>query len=223
MTMTIEVKRRAVFTVLQETLQGDGLWRAMWRWQNHYAQKSQFELNGFLSDCKDIPEVAQNRSHLYRQLIGILMDSSAQLQPDPMNDMLKYQSAQAESGSLDEMELFQQPDWSDVYSSVLTTLFGQLRSDTVRVVKRYAMEQSLRHNISQELAYAFNLWGDGKHALVVASAPLSDLKRLLNFIYIGVCECLGPVDADRILSLSIRTANEINQNPATDPRQLLEK
>ncbi len=159
MTMTIEAKRRAVFTVLQETLQGDGLWRAMWRWQNHYAQKSQFELNGFLSDCKDIPEVANNRSQLYRQLIGILMDDGARLKPDPMDEMLKYQSAQQRSGSLDEMELFPAQDWTDVYEVVLTTLFGQLRSDTARVVKRYAMEQSLRHSISQELAYSFNLWG----------------------------------------------------------------
>ncbi len=223
MTMTIEAKRRAVFTVLQETLQGDGLWRAMWRWQNHYAQKSQFELNGFLSDCKDIPEVANNRSQLYRQLIGILMDDGARLKPDPMEEMLKYQSAQQRSGSLDEMELLPAQDWTDVYEVVLTTLFGQLRSDTARVVKRYAMEQSLRHSISQELAYSFNLWGDDKHPLVLGDSDLVDLKRLLNFIYIGACECLGPVDADRILSLSIRSAAEVNRNVATDPRQLLEK
>ena len=223
MTMTIEQKRRAVFTVLNATLEGDGLWRAMWRWQNNYAQKSQFELNGFLSDCRDIPEVAENRANLYRQLIGILMDSSAQLQPDPMEDMLKFQSAQAQSHSLDEMELFQQQDWTQVYDVVLTTLFGQLRSDTARVVKRYAMEQSLWHSISQDLAYAFNSWGDERHPLNLSAVGLTDLKRLLNFIYIGVCECLGPVDADRILSQSIRSAAESNSDPATDPRQLLEK
>jgi len=121
------------------------------------------------------------------------------------------------------MELFQQQDWTQVYDVVLTTLFGQLRSDTARVVKRYAMEQSLRHSISQDLAYAFNLWGDERHPLNLSAVGLTDLKRLLNFIYIGVCECLGPVDADRILSQSIRSAAESNSDPATDPRQLLEK
>lgn len=222
MTMTIDIKRRAVFTVLQETLEGDNLWRAMWRWQNHYAHKSQFELNGFLSDCKDIPEVALNRSHLYRRLIGVLMDDGAELKPDPMAEMLRYQSAQAENHNPDDPELFQQPDWSGAFSAVLATLFGQLRSDTSRLVKRYAMEQSLRHGLSQELIYAFTIWGDGKHLLSVNNASLSDLKRLLNFIYIGVCECLGPVDADRILSLSIRTAVADHHHPATDPRLLLE-
>ncbi len=127
----------------------------MWRWQNHYAQKSQFEWNGFLSDRKDIPEVANNCSQLYRQLIGILMDDGAQLQPDPMEAMLQYQSAQQRRGSLNEMELFQKQDWMDVYEKVLATLFGQLRPDTARVAKRYATEQSLRYGISQELTYSF--------------------------------------------------------------------
>ena len=57
----------------------------------------------------------------------------------------------------------------------------------------------------------------------VQGVPLVQLKKLLNYIYIGLCEYLGPVDADRILSQSIKSAQAAGPSVATDPRLLLEK
>ena len=216
--MTIESKRRAVFTVLSDYLRGETLWEAMWRWQNQFADKSQYELNGFLSQCGDIPEIAANRPQLYRQLISQLMANSNGLKPDPMEQMLQYRKQQEAQGVFSS----DGADWCQAFSSVLEHLFGQLRSDTARQVKRFASEQAVRNGLPQNIAYAFTLWEQGGDPIAVQGAPLVQLKRLLNYVYIGLCEYLGPVDADRILSLSIRSAGADRRHNA-DPRLLLEK
>lgn len=220
--MTIESKRRAVFTVLSEYVRDEALWDAMWRWQNDFSDKSQFELNGFLSHCRDIPGIAENRPQLYRQLISVLMDHAARLKPDPMEQMLAFQAMQASGGSVVQASK-PAADWSPVYSRVLDAVFTQLRSDTVRLVKRFATEQAVRHGLPQGLAYAFTLWEERGDPMNVQGVPLVQLKQLLNYIYIGLCEYLGPVDADRILSQSIKSAQAAGPSVATDPRLLLEK
>ena len=223
--MTTEGKRRAVFTVLSEFVQGDDLWRAMWRWQHNYADKSQFELNAFLSDCRDIAEIAANRSTLYRQLIGLLMDKKADLKPDPMIDMMRFRSESAGHDTPAGQNMAEEGDWSESFSVVLRALFAQLRSDTARLVKHYATEQATRNKLPKELTYEFTLWDQGK-LLCVNGVPLPDLRRLLNFIYIGLCESLGPVEADLVLSAAIREAQDTLadiSSGAPDPRQLLHK
>lgn len=221
--MTIESKRRAVFTVLSDYLREDSLWRAMWRWQNHFSDKSQYELNGFLSQCRDIPEVMANRPQLYRQLLSILMDSKVSLKPDPMEQMLAFQAQWQASGAATDDPDSRLSDWSEVFSRVLTTLFTQLRSDTARQVKRYATEQAVRSGMPQTLTYAFTLWDESGDLMDVSSATLPQLKQLLNYAYIGTCEYLGPVDADRVLSQAVRAAAAFSRSPLTDPRRLLEK
>lgn len=215
--MTMATKRRAVFTVLSQYVSDDALWQIMWRWQNKFADKAQFELNGFLSECKDIKGVAENRAQLYRQLIGIMMDRHAVLKPDPLDDMLVYQAEQVQRGNMQDSGVV---NWTQSFSTVLKAIFQNLRSDTARHIKQFASEQAVRNPMSAEFVYAFTLW-EPTQLLHVEEYDVSDLRRLLNIIYIGMCEYLGPVEADRILSAGIREAAASNRQPATDPRQLL--
>ncbi|MDK2777067.1 MAG: hypothetical protein KYX62_05345 [Pseudomonadota bacterium] len=220
MNMTTEGKRRAVFTVLSEFVDGRELWQAMWRWQNNYSDKSQFELNAFLSDCRDIEGIAVNRPTLYRRLIGILMNNSADMKPDPIQDMLQFREQTAMDSGASAAE-----DWSETFTLVLQGIFAQLRSDTARMVKQYATEQASRDHLAKSLVYEFTLW-EGDQLLGVSGVPLQDLRRLLNVIYIGVCESLGPVAADRILSTAVTDAADAlaAQNvSAPEPRLLLSR
>ena len=220
--MIADGKRRAVYTVLSEFLEGDDLWLAMWRWQEGYADKSQFELNSFLSECRDIAAVALNRPLLYRQLIGILMDSKAVLKADPKAEMDAYRTRQLSTGAVEPQSVKPQ-DWSQTFTMVLRDLFAQLRSDTARAVKGYAVEQASRHRIAPGFVYSFTLWDLDKR-LDVNGVALTDLKKLLNYIYIGLCEALGPVEADRILGsvvASVAQAIAAGKQGYPDPRLLL--
>lgn len=204
--MKPEEKRQVLYTVLSDYIEGDDLWSVMCRWQDHYSDKSQFELNAFLSDCRDVAALAANRSEIYRLLIGRFMKKTGSLLDDPIEQMNEYRQRAVASGFGGQAEE-SADNWNMIFSQVLSSVFSQLRSDTARMVKAYCVEQSASHGISKEFVYRFSLWMPAS-ALDTDGVSLTHLRQMLNFIYIGICEGLGPVDADRILSSAIRATDE---------------
>jgi hypothetical protein len=85
-------------------------------------------------------------------------------------------------------------------------------------VSKYAQEQAGRHQLNAELSYAFTLWKDNRKPMQIEGVPLKALRQLLNYIYIGLCEGLGPVEADRILSTAV---NSRARHGNLDARDLL--
>lgn len=213
--MSVERKRRAIYTVLSEVVEGHDLWQVMWCWQKGYADKSQFELNGFLSACSHLDAIARNRSSLYRKLISSMMLAESALKADPIADMQAYADEVllpvADSAEYGD-------DWSPLFTQVVTDVFAQLRSDTATSVSKYAQEQAGRHQLNAELSYAFTLWKDNRKPMQIEGVPLKALRQLLNYIYIGLCEGLGPVEADRILSTAV---NSRARHANLDARDLL--
>lgn len=210
--MNVERKRRAVFTVLSEILSDDELWSAMWCWQQQFAEKSQFELNGFLSACAHLDVIAKNRANIYRALINSMMLGERELKPDPIAHMQRYAAAD-DSGLMSVNSTPQQEDWSEVFSLTLAEVFSQLRRDHAQVVGKYAQEQAVRKGLNSELTYAFTLWIDRRGMITSPTATLRDIRKLLNYLYIGLCESLGPVEADRILSLSVAAVKSQKSTP----------
>lgn len=219
--MNIEHKRRAVFTVLSEVVEGAELWQAMWCWQQQFSHKSQFELNGFLSACNHIQAIAGNRANLYRRLISCMMLEEKELKADPIVDMQNYAEELTELELLNPfVETTAVSDWSAAFSTVAREIFTSLRSDTARSIGKYAQEQAERHSLDARLAYAFTLWKESpKGVMDIADVESAALRKLLNYIYIGLCERLGPVEADRILSHAIKHTQSQYSEP--DVSQLL--
>ena len=213
--MNIDHNRRAVFTVLSEVVEGTELWRAMWCWQQQFSHKSQFELNGFLSACSDIQAIAGNRANLYRRLISCMMLEEKELKADPIAEMQNYADELTELESINPFsESADVDDWSEVFSSVTREIFSSLRSDSGRSIGTYAQEQAERHALDSRLAYAFTLWRDNPGSnMDIVDVELAALRKLLNYIYIGLCERLGPVDADRILSRAIKHTQDRFSEP----------
>lgn len=208
--MNTELKRRAVYTVLSDVLEGGELWQVMWCWQDGYAEKSQFELNRFLSECSHIGEISKNRSTIYRKLISSMMLEDHSLKPDPLENMGAYRSETIESDVVIEEKTTDTENWSYVFTDTLVAVFEQLRSDTEILVIGFASEQAARHQLNSQLAYAFTLWSTRRETMRLSGVLLSDLRKLLNYIYVGLCEVLGPVESDRILAsaLAVVTARK---------------
>lgn len=214
--MNIEKKRRAVYTALSTVLDGDELWQAMWAWQNQYSNRSQYELNGFLNECRHIRGIADNRSALYRQLIGLLMGNDTPLKPDPMSQMEAFRERQ---GILELDTVEASLSWVDGFRIVLLQLRSQVPDDCWLKIRATTEDLGQREGMSHDLLYSFSLWADGRKVQHPVEAGLPVLRRLLNIIYIGLCEQLGPVVADKILSRAVNTA--VAANLDADPRLLL--
>jgi len=215
--MTIENKRRAIFTVLSDVLSDTSLWEVMWHWQENYSDKPQFELNHFLGDCLEVPEIAENRSWLYRQLIGILMDRNTELKDDPWPQMLDYQTQL--TGVPTQVSATE--NWGPVFTQVMTSIMSGLRSDSQYTLGKYLSDYLIKSDADQELKDSFRLWIAERTELNTSQMDVYKLKRLLNVAYIAICELLGPVKADKILSNAINETHSMFPDSNTDPRLLL--
>ena len=62
-------------------------------------------------------------------------------------------------------------------------------------------------------------WLEKGAELDVANLGLEQLRQLLNLLYIGLCEYLGPVVADQRLSMAVQQVEALHL--AFAPRKLL--
>lgn len=214
--MTMENKRRAIFTVLSEVLHDNSLWDVMWYWQENYSDKPQFELNHFLADCASIPEISENRSWLYRQLIGVLMDSNSDLKPDPWPQMNQHKHQSDTEYSSDP-----QDDWSEVFTMLMNRFMNGLRSDSQYSLGKFLLHHGKHCDLPKHSQASLNQWLANRELIKLQGVKKSQLKSLLNACYIATCELIGPVEADKVLSTAIRDTHfELAEQPL-DVRTLL--
>lgn len=216
--MKMENKRRAIYTILSEVISGDDLLAVMWHWQNSYSDKSQFELNHFLSDCKNYSEISNNRTSLYRKLIALFVTENQNLKEDPWPLMLTYEKDKSSPISPD---FENQENWSDILDTVIDEFFSALRTDTQRSIGRYVIQHLTHIELPQSLVYSLHVWFTDKRAINASEANIAQLKKLINLFYIATCEFVGPVEADIILSEAIKAANNTHTTSKLDARLFL--
>lgn len=167
-------------------------------------------------------DIGGRRTQLYRQLIALMLDKEAVLREDPFCAMQQYQKRQplpALKASATVAVSGDQEDWGPMFTAVLQTLFSQLRSDTILVVKRYAIEMAGRHGLPSTLTYAFTQWVDQGKTMSINRVPLTQLQQLFNYVYVALCECIGPIMADRLISHAVNV--ECALTPSLNARRLL--
>lgn len=215
--MDIITKRRAVYTVLSDVLDGEELWDAMWRWERGYSQKSQYELNSFFGDCSDLSAVVSQRSRLYRELIGLLIKGNTELKPDPISEMEAYR---ARNGMPAEPVVQATSEWMGCFSVVVRELIADVSVDQAQTIRVQVEKQAQKKGIEADLIYAFSMLVLGKKHNNLLLVDVDEIKDLLNLAYVALCEQQGPVATDRQLSKGVERAQQ--EVTGVDARLLLQ-
>jgi hypothetical protein len=101
-------------------------------------------------------------------------------------------------------------------SKALDNALGASRSDSLR---RFAAGNLSGMQVDEARRLALRAWLlQGSEQGLIGLAP-EQLSKLLNLLYIGLCEFLGPVAADRLLSQCVEQVESLH--PAYPVRQLL--
>ncbi|MEY4754193.1 MAG: hypothetical protein RJA44_1868 [Pseudomonadota bacterium] len=103
---------------------------------------------------------------------------------------------------LDEMQQFHQGSIDDLRSDALKDLARARLSTVVKQQYKDAWEQPLQHS-----------W------LIQGNAQ--ELSALTHMVYVGLCETLGPVDADQVLGRAVRSTERLPQARQFPPKRLL--
>lgn len=214
--MSLTTRRRAIYTGLAGHFSEEEALPLLSLWEAKYADKPPFALNEFLAEVVQRTERKFERARLYRELVGALTGPTANLLPDPAPRLQAWRQ-----GAGVAAEEVSGPDAlaRQTFEVLSRELFGLLDADMVPRLRRFAAGNLTGMQVETELRLRLRGWLEQGGSLGLTALNLEQLRMLLNLLYIGLCEFLGPVTADQVLTRAVQKAERYNlQMP---PQKLL--
>lgn len=92
--------------------------------------------------------------------------------------------------------------------------FGPVRSDVLLELERSRLPTGLRQQIREA-------WAEPEFKAWKVDAQAKELSELVHQVYVAVCENLGPVNADRIMTAAVQTADRLPQARQFSPKKFM--
>lgn len=213
--MSLSTRRRAIYTGLAGHFGEDELLPLLALWEAKYADKPPFALNEFLAEVAARTEHKLERARLYRELVGALTGPLSALLPDPA---AKLQVWRQRAGIV-APELGADLQARRTFEALSQALFNLLEPALVPRLRRFAAGNLGGMQLDGELRLRLRSWLEQGPAAGLGALSLEHLRMLLNLLYIGLCEYLGPVAADQLLSKAVLQVESLHL--AVSPRKLL--
>ena len=147
------------------------------------------------------------RARLYRELVGALTGPASNLLPDPAPRVHAWRQGEGL-----EAEEVSGPDAlaRQTFEALSQALFGLLDPDMVPRLRRFAAGNLNGMQLETELRLRLRGWLEQGGSLGLTSLSLEHLRVLLNLLYIGLCEYLGPVTADQVLTRAVQKTERLS-------------
>jgi hypothetical protein len=91
---------------------------------------------------------------------------------------------------------------------------SDLRSSALEQIDQGKLSQPVRKQVR-------DAWGQPLQATWVVDGTPAELSQLVHQFYVALCEALGPVDADQVLTRAVRAAEQIPAARQFSPRKLI--
>lgn len=216
--MSTENRRRAVYTALIEYLGEDNLWEAIAHWEDVYAKEASFSVQKYLSDILNTPTLRAQRIRILQAMVKALSQPPATLLPDPREQLLAFRSRRGRVAS--SAASSRDPNVAACAGLVMRILRGLADENRLRM-RLYILEQVERSGMPLATRHAIQSWLSEQTRLALTSAEHKDLQRLLNVVYVGLCEYIGPMAADVALNRALRELGSEEPHLAEAARALL--
>lgn len=205
--MSLTTRRRAIYTGLAGHFGEDEILPLLSLWEAKYADKPPFALNEFLGEVAQRSGRKLERARLYRELVGALTGPASNLLPDPAPRVHAWRQGEGL-----EAEEVSGPDAlaQQTFEALSQALFGLLDPDMVPRLRRFAAGNLNGMQLETELRLRLRGWLEQGGSLGLTSLSLEHLRVLLNLLYIGLCEYLGPVTADQVLTRAVQKTERLS-------------
>ena len=214
--MSLVTRRRAIYTGLVRHIPEEELMPILSYWEAHYAEKPAFALNEFLGEVVKRCDHKLERASLYRELIGIMNGPSTALLSDPMSKLEAWRKgagASAPEVSGPEVKA------RETFETLGKLLFAAIEPGQQHAFRRQVSSGLAGLNGDSETKLRVRAWLEQGGSLTRVALDLEQLRSLLTLIYMGLCEVLGPVQADQVLSRAVREVDA--GNPGISAQRLL--
>jgi hypothetical protein len=178
------------------------LLEAIHLWQIKYSDKPKFAFTEFLSECCQDKALRSQRTMILSSIFKALDMPPRELLPDP------FDIDQEQLINLSPAEKICD-DTTVVFVHFLDNLLKSLADKEALGVRIYILNQFPLLRLD-ELRKAFlRDWLDKKSTKLPVSFELPIMRQLINFAYVAICELMGPVKADHLLSQAIKSSEEM--------------
>ena len=202
--MSLSTRRRAIFTGLSSHFSGDELLSVLALWEAKYADKPPFALNEFLAEVARNTERKLERAKLYRELVGALTGPLSGLLADPEPQLSRWRQRMGNANVVQGQE---QQKARNTFEVLAKALLNSLDADLAGRLRRFAVGNLNGFDGLPEQRMQARNWLEQDVSLVGSQLEVKQLRQLLNLLYIGMCEYLGPVVADQRLSAAVKQAD----------------
>lgn len=211
----ISFKRRAIYTGLFPFLEFDNLIRGMLLWEQRYADSPSFAVQHFVNDICTVNHLEHARREMLLNLVKTLALPEQELMRDPADDMAVFKkrhniNTASVTSEYTSKELL-------VFQKLIVSLLEQVNVDVRVSVKEFVLQQLQRQGkIDDGLKRQLQLWLSRQvPSMKIPMPDIESLRKIINFFYVGYCEYLGPVEADRLLGRSVAKITDNQTNPDT--------
>lgn len=204
--MSLATRRRAIYTGLVKHLPETELMPILSYWEANYAEKPPFALNEFLGEVVKRCSHKLERANLYRELIAIMNGPATALLPDPL---LQLEAWRRGAGAGTEEVSGPDAQARQTFSALSEALFAALTVTQLNALRRQLGSRLGELGGPIELRLRVRTWLEQGSGLERINLQLEQWRNLLNMLYEGLCEQLGPVAADQLLSRAVQQVQKL--------------
>jgi len=247
-TQALSQRRRAAYAVLSPLLEEDALLDALRMQHQSMRGDSVSDIIGYIDQVAARHNIdAASRKKLYEAYYKALKLPESELPMDPW-PLMQIGSAPApapapvappavSAAALEPVATAMQaaapapiavpptsPDRA-VCAELLRSALADVQRSHVRALsdlRSGALEQLDQGRLSQPVRKQVrDAWNQPMQSTWVIEGTPQELSQLVHQFYVAMCEALGPVDADQVLTRAVRAADQIPQARQFSPRKLI--
>lgn len=195
--MDLKLRRRAIYTGMRPYFEDEALTEALQLWQSNFSDSPKFALTEFLSACCKTKELRQQRSRILISIFKSMDLPADELLEDPLDNKSEIQIA----ASVNNLDV---DDCTLVFMRLFELLFKKLLEKEALSVRASIIKGCVHLAIDARRKAVLQDWLDEKVPHLEYAYALVEIRQVINFAYIGMCEIFGPVKADQVLAQVIK-------------------
>lgn len=195
--MDITLRRRAIYTGMRPFFDDHELYNAVMLWQNDYTEKPKFALSVFVARCCTRPELKEQRAKILASIFSAMDLPESQLLPDPLKDLKSH-------GTLIPSEAHTPDGKTAVFAVLLNQLLVKFNEAHEANIRHFLLGHLSQLSIDERRVMHLREWLAGRVPVLGANYEVVVLQKLINLMYVAMCEYAGPVKADQYLFAAIK-------------------
>ncbi len=215
-------QRRILFAALHAYMKRDALFQVLWSWENDHAGQPAASLRRFVAGLGNtvIPEAQQ--LEVSRHLISAMQLDDAVLGPDPMQEMLAYRRRM--EGAAGSAPAPATAPANVVFAAMVGGFVDRLADSGTRLYPsflNYVIENLSRLKLPQAQETEIVALLQRRSERLREEHSTGRMQQLLDLLYVGACEYLGPVKTDELLAATVTETERLAEARSFSPRKLL--